>query len=639
MPTPTVDNVPRPAAAGYGARIGDYLFRLGAGPGRELRVQSAPPQAQRIQTSEVAEEFVDEFGQVFARSDFTGGENLQYAHDRDNPPDAAARYWDSSGIDVREPAPGEDRVIRLLHTTALIEAVVGTVRMAVTGAGVLYATDGTTTAKSSNPTDAVPVFAADDPHAGEGAVAVNDLAALGSDIYAALGANGIHCDTGAGWAHWSALAAVRVWGAKNRIVASTGDTIAELSGAGVATTLKTIDPDRAFTAVIDGGSAILAGADDGYVYAFTPTGTAGALELAGQDLFQDEQVVSLAYAQGLIFVGTAEPVAAGGVIGRLWRCELTGATLTNRVTVRQWGDASSTLDHAPYGLLGGRDAVIAGVREAAGTMHTWRHDLANAGVQRWLEFAEGDECRMLLSIEGLLFAGIDTGGVFRQTGTFVDEGWLIGPLGDFFSATEKTWIGARMDADVESGQQVVLSYATETSAIDDESSTDWRPVRTDSGGGLADETPMTGVQSRWIAGLLRLTPSDDNTSPSVRSFSFRAFPSDYDVLVQIPVNCSDRLERHNRRGQVRRGRGQDVFATLRTLEGQSVICEVYPLDLIVRGQVVQIDAPVAAVTERGSQTFVALATIRGKESSTAGLSATDGVLGGAVLGGAVMGGS
>lgn len=640
MPTPTVSNVARPAAAGYGARIGDYLFRLGAGPGRELRVQSAPPQAQRIQTSEVAEEFVDDYGQVFARSNLTGGEGLQYAHDRSNPENASSRFWDSFNVDVREPASGDDRVARLLHTTELLEGVAGVVRMAVTSEGRLYTTDGTTTAVSTDP-EGAGTFAASDPHAGEGATQVLDVAALGSTIHAALGANGIHRKLSAGaWAHWNNLAATRVWGLKNRIVASDGSSFYEVTGAGAApTALKTIDTGRTFTAACDGGSAILAGADDGYVYAFTPTGTAGALELAGQDLFQDEQVVSLAYAQALIFVGTAEPVATGGTIGRLWRCELSGASLTGRSLVRQWGDETATLDHAPYGLLGGRDSVIAGVREDANTVNTWRYDLANAGIQRWLVFAEGDECRSLVSVEGLLFAGVDTGGVFRETDTYADEGWLIGPLGDFFTSSEKTWVGARMDAVVNTGEQVVLSYAVEPDAINDADSTDWRTVRTDTGGGLADETPMTGVEARYIAGQIRLTPSPDNTTPEVRSFSFRAFPSDYDVLVQIPVNCSDSLERHNRKALRRRGRGKTVFATLRGLEGQSVLVEVYPLELTIRGQVIQVDAPIAALSERGSQTFVALATVRGKESTDLSVSSTDGVLGGAVLGGVVMGGS
>lgn len=614
MPAPTTSNVLRPQAAGYGCRLDERLFRIAAGPGRELDVQSAPPQAQRLQTSEVPEEFVDEFGQTFARSDFTAGEGLLYAHDRDNPPNASAMFWDSYNIDVSEPTDGSERVLKLLHTTASIEAVSGVVRMAYNGTA-LYVTDGTGLRRTADPNAATPTWADVDPHDSEGAQDVLDVAVLGSHVYAAIATNGIHRDTGSGWAGWNDLEATRLWGAKNRIVASDGDSIYEVTTSGSApTALKTIDPDATFNAVVDGGAAILAGASDGYVYAFTPTGTAGALELAAQDLFQGEQIVSLAYAQGLIFVGTSEPVATGGAIGRVWRCDLSGSfTLTNRQLVRQWGSDTATDDHAPHGMLGTRDEVFMTVYSPAHEENQiWRYDLVNAGIARWHILADGGASRSVLLIGGKLFAGIDTVGVYRQTDTYAPSGWLMSSLGDFYSASDKTWVAARLDADVVVGEQVTLRYSTQQDAVLDYQDDGWFNVRVDNGSILADETIMSGVTSRYITGQVVLEAGPSNTTPVVRSFGFRAYPADFDILVEIPINVSDRLERHNRRGVRARGRGNREYQALLEYEGIASTLEVFEIDLVARGQLVRVQAPMAALTERGSQTQFALATFRGR---------------------------
>lgn len=639
MPAPTTTNVERPAAAGYGCRLNSRLFRLAAGPDRELRARSAEPQAQRLQTSEVPEEFVDEYGQTFARSDFSGGEGLQFAHDRTNPPNASSQFWDSRNIDVSAPADGSDKVIRLLHTTERSDTISGTVRLAWTGTA-LYATDGQTLSKSTNPTATTPTWAAENPHAGEGSQNVLDVAALGSDIYAALTTNKIHRNTGGGWAHWSDLAATRIWGIKNRVMASTGVTLYEAAAAAGSTALKTIDPSQTFNACVDGGAAILAGASDGYVYAFTPTGTAGALELAAQDLFQGEQVVSLAYAQGLIFVGTAEPVAAGGKIGRLWRCELSSAfTLTSRQLVRQWGDVDVTIDRAPYGLYGTRDAVYAVVREDGSETHSWRYDLATAGLVRWFIFSAAGVSRSVLLVNGRLFAGIDASGVWRQTSSYAPSGWLIGPAGDFYSASDKTWVAARLDADVDDGEKVTLQYSTQIGSMLDDNGPGWANIRIDTGSPIGDETVMSGVTSRYIIGQVVLTASPAGTSPTVRSFGFRAFPADYDVVVQLPINVSDQIERHNRRARRVRGRGLREYLALLEFEGIASTLEVFELGLVARGQIAQIDAPVAVLSERGSVTQFAMAVFRGRRvAEGTGSVAESGTVGGHILGSLTVGG-
>ena len=47
-----------------------------------MNINTAPLQAQAIQTSETPEDFQQEFGQIFSRTDFAGGSGLDKAHKR-----------------------------------------------------------------------------------------------------------------------------------------------------------------------------------------------------------------------------------------------------------------------------------------------------------------------------------------------------------------------------------------------------------------------------------------------------------------------------------------------------------------------------------------------------------------------------
>ena len=86
MPLPSTSNVSNPLAFGYQAQISDgitdILLRLAVAPGRELTITTAPLSAQQVNTAQVPEEFRAEFGQSFARSDFSGGAGLDQAHSR-----------------------------------------------------------------------------------------------------------------------------------------------------------------------------------------------------------------------------------------------------------------------------------------------------------------------------------------------------------------------------------------------------------------------------------------------------------------------------------------------------------------------------------------------------------------------------
>ena len=63
---PSSANTANPQGLGYEADLDDLFLRFAAGPGRQLRIDTAPLQAQSINTSETPEDFQQEFGQIYS---------------------------------------------------------------------------------------------------------------------------------------------------------------------------------------------------------------------------------------------------------------------------------------------------------------------------------------------------------------------------------------------------------------------------------------------------------------------------------------------------------------------------------------------------------------------------------------------
>jgi hypothetical protein len=626
MPAPTTASVDNPRAMGYGVALGTALFRPAYGPGRELQIQTAPLEAPSLDTRTNPEELNEEFGRTFARDDFTGGEGLDFAHSRAERRAKDSRYFDSKNIALSRANPGELRDIRLLHGTERIFTSANTMRMAWDGT-TLYVSDGTTVRSCTDPTVAVPTFSADDPHAGEGAATVAHLAYLGSTIYAALNGNGIHRKTSGGaWAHWSDIPAARLWSVKSRILATvdtTGSLYEAVAGA-APTPLYTLPAGKTWNDVIDAGDAILAASSDGNIYAFAPDATTAVLRLIAQTPIEGEQPMALGYAQGIVFYATAEQDASG-VIARLWRAELSeGLALVNGQLIRQF-PAVSGVTRIIREITATRDSVYVGIPESATESHLWRYDLVTGGLFRSLvnTGTGGGQVHSILTIAGMTFMGVSGYGVTRETSTYAASGWLIGPLGDFFSSAVKSWVGARLDtANVTNVKTVSLYYSTDPEAILDEAHASWTLVATQDAAGemTTDEYALSGVESRWIAGKVVLTTTGAGT-PTVRSFGFRAVPgggggsANVDKVVQVPVNVSDQLERANKRRVRVKGWGRQVYASLRQFEGEALTMTLYlPGETIaLRGLVESVGAPVQVSAERGSATAYAMVKFRGRE--------------------------
>jgi hypothetical protein len=596
MSLPTVANVARPEAAGYGASLNELLVRLAPSPRIPIVVQTAELQPARFSTESSPEEVLQAFGDVYSLSSAVGGEGLIDRYRRGGGPADATRYWDSRGIDVSPTAQGIPDEIRLISDVDQIDTIAGEGRMANVGAQV-WVTNGQQFRKTDDVLAATPVWTNVDPHDGETATTVEDVATLGSAVYAALGTNEIHRLNGS-WAQWSDVAAVRIWSVKDRIIASSGRDLYEAAAGSSSILLYTLPPGDAWTDAVDAGEVILASATNGFVYSFA-LDQEGDLEIRGQTLLKDEVPRAMAARSNIVWL-----LATQGQELRLWQGEVIGGVIQGLQLLREWFGCGCGV------LTATRDRVLAGVSEPDGS-YLWRLQLETAGLSR-AQKVGSERILGLLVIDGVTVVSSRTEGVFRETDQLVEEGWLMSPLADFFRADEKSWVTAWADVIVGDGESVELFYATSRDALFDVDSPLWIPVRGYTSDSEGQEIGLGDVVSRALALLVRLQPSSANTSPRVRSISSRAYPGRGDVLIQLPVDVSDQIERPGKRLLRINGWGKKVYGALRDREGSAVVCRLFRTQDRIRGLIESVATPVPVVTPRGTVTQVSIVTVRGR---------------------------
>jgi hypothetical protein len=597
MSLPTTTTVSRPQAAGYGAALGELLVRLAPSPQIPIVVQTAQLQPARFTTESSPEEVLQAFGDVYSLSSAVGGEGLIDRYRRGGAARDSIRYWDSRGIDVSPTAEGLPDEIRLLHDVDRIDTIAGEGRMANLGS-VVWVTNGNEFRKTTNVLATTVTWTNDDPHDGETPTTVEDVAVVGNEVYAALGANEIHRWDGSSWSQWSDVEAVRVWSVKDRVLASDGQDLYEAAAGTGSVLLYTLPPGVTWTDAADAGEVIIASATNGFVYSFGIDQN-GDLEVRGQTLLKDETPRALTARSNIVWI-----LATQGQELRLWQGQMVGGTIQNLQLLREWFGCGCGV------LTATRDQVIAGVSEPDGS-YLWRLQLETAGLSRAQKIANS-RILGLLVVDGITVVSARQDGVFRDSERLVSEGWIMSPLADFFRAEEKSWVTAWADVLAQEGQRVELFYATNRDALFNVDSPLWFPVRSYSNNSEGDEVGIGDVVARSLALLARLTPGPDNTSPRVRSLSARSYPGKGDIIIQLPVDVSDQIERNGKRLLRINGWGQQVYSALRQREGGATLCRLFRTGDQVRGLIESVATPIPVVTKRGTVTQVSIVTIRGR---------------------------
>ena len=305
---PSPSNTSAPQSKGYEANLDDLLLRFAVGPGRQLNINTAPLQAQAIQTSETPEDFQQEFGQIYSRTDFSGGSGLDKAHRRNKGVLDFTRFWDSKGVDVFSGKEvGQEYKVSLLKNTEELSSSTNTNLYMEEMGGSIFFADSDVLKRIDTPTaTSITVTSETAPSAGN---AITGLAVLGTQLY--IVANGvIYKRTGASTysAFNSTKTFSKIWSMKGRIVASdTSGDLYQVTSASSPTTMKTLPTGTEWTDLADGGAVVLGAASDGYIYSFADESS--SLTLKGQTFIEGEVPNAIDAAQGFIFYGTFQNTA------------------------------------------------------------------------------------------------------------------------------------------------------------------------------------------------------------------------------------------------------------------------------------------------------------------------------------------
>ena len=619
---PSPSNTSAPESQGFEANLDDLFLRFAVGPGRQMNINTAPLQAHAIQTSETPEDFKQEFGQIFSRTDFAGGSGLDKAHKRNANPNDFQRYWDSKGIDVFSGKQvGQEYKVSLLHDTDEVQTESATnMYMQELGGEIFYAS-GAVLKKVATPltgsasTDGTP----------SGGNNITGMAVLGNKLY--LVANGdiyVRNSAGSYATHNTHKTFDKLWSMKGRLVASaTNGELHEVTSSSSPPTMKALPSGSSWTDVTDGGAVVLACADDGYIYSFADESS--TLTLKGQTFVEGEVPNAIDSAQGLIFYGTYQNTASGK-IGRLYVAEITNANslyvLVNAQLIKQWGDGSTTLDQAPYKIISTRDSIYTGIIDSASKTNLWRYYLPTGGIARDLEFAESGKVEGIAVFSDRLFATVSGGGLYRESTNYVSTGYIITPLADFFTSEKKQWVGAKVNTNNVASGSVKLFTSTIAADINDSTASTWAEQVSIFSGTGGDEEVMTLVDGRWIAGKIQINTDDVTQSPEMLSFAIRGFQLVNDLVVDMPINISDQIERPFRKALRIQGQGDLVYQALRNKEGKNVQLEIFRPDTLLRGIIENVSSPIEEISPRGSVTMYCLVRYRGSkvvQTSTSGV--------------------
>ena len=633
---PSPSNTSQPEAQGFEANLDDLFLRFAVGPGRQMNINTAPLQAQAIQTSETPEDFQQEFGQIYSRTDFSGGEGLDKAHRREGTPTDFSRFWDSKGINVFHADEDTSYSVKLLNDVEqkTLTFTSDNNYLAQTTNGYMYISDASDIYQSTD--EGVTWNAMTSTSI---TYTVHGIAAFGNDLFVVAGDGGTNkqllsyvqsTDTWTDESLGSSFTGyfTGIWFAKGGLFVSGKSTTAEylwesspftknFSGDFQSTSaLIVTEPTHEFTDVIDAGAVVLAGHTDGNIYSLKIDG--GTWSLKGQTKISFEEVHSLAASEGLVFIGTK---GFQSNTGRFFTADLTVAdnlyVLTNRQLVKQWDNG---VDQSPHSMFVTRDSVYMGIHESTTETNLWRYYLPTAGIARDLSITHTADADA--KITGITQTGTTTAkfisvvngvGVFKETDTYVETGYIVTALADFYTSEKKQWVGAKLNTNGVSAGTVELATSTIPTDIDNIDSPTWQNQITIASGVGGDEEVLELVDGRWITAKLTITTSDTSQSPELLSFAIRGFQLVNDLVVDMPINISDQIERPFRKALRINGQGELIYQALRNKEGKNVQLEIFRPDTLLRGIIENVSSPIEEISPRGSVTQYCIVRFRGSK--------------------------
>jgi hypothetical protein len=627
---PTTADVANPRRKGYDFRLDNLLFRTSVSNDRQLIIRTAEFPSQQIDLRQNPEDITTNIGQIFSRNDFSGGQGLDYAHKRTNTDKDTTRYFDSKGVDVFAADTEVSYEIKLHHTMQDkgITFTGSKNYMAQTTNGYLYVTDDTTVYKSTDNGDTWNAMTSTNIN-----YAIHGIVSFGNDLFVVASDGSTNkqllyynfvADTWTDENLGSTFVGyfTGIWFVKGRLIVTGKSTTAEylweteafahnFSGDfAVADATITTEPTHEFTAVADAGAVILVGSTDGNIYSLKDV--SGTLQLQGQSRVGDEEVHSINALEGIIFYGTQE---YGTNIGRLYKSQLTVAdnlyVLGDRQLLKEWDNNVLT---APHAMFASRDSIFLGVQENTTEVYLWRYYLPTASLARDKKLTGQGIVSTIKQSGGKFIAVVEgtNGGVSKETELYEEDGYIITPNIDFFTSEVKQWVGTTIEHDeIVDTRRIQCFISTRPDTINSSTSPNWE-LANDSTQGFGGDEVQINRNARYLNMKVVLKATDDKTgTPVFRSVSARALPRPQLVVIDIPVNISDQVERPNRKRIKVRNLGETIYQELKQKEGDSVTLELYSPQETIRGVVESVAYPVINDANIGSVTQYCTVRIRG----------------------------
>jgi hypothetical protein len=615
----TQAEVSNPKRKGYDFRVDNQLYRAAIGPGRDMTIQSSDVADAGVNVRQNAEDFTSNIGRVFSRNNFSGGSNLDEAHKRGSTEKDTMRFWDSQGIDVFKKDLGESYNIQLLNTTDNIRSLSSSDNdnyLAVVGTAIYVADDATLYKSTDNGQNFSTVST--------GLTAgyhIKGLAAHGDLLYIVANngsAGEIEQLTSGGTSTQKSTAQIfdGIWSVKGQFIVSAGTTIHAYDGATtVGSALITLPSGQSWTDVADAGAVVLATATDGRIYSLKDV--SGTFTPKGQTEITSEIPTCIAESNGIIFYGTREDQTGSKKIGRLYRADLRVAddlyVLGNNQLIKEWDTAG--IDNSPQEIYSTRDSIYVGVKESASTSFLWRYYLPTAGIARYYKAAAGGLVKGINKVDEKFLFTVGASGLYQQTGNFETNGFLITPPADFFTAESKQFVGTEIETEeLNSGESVDIFISNKFEAINNSSDSTWQLELSQQSGTGGEEVQLQRV-ARYVTAKIELNGNGTST-PKFKSLQIRALARPELVVVQIPVNISDRVERPFRKPIRVKNLGETIYQSLKQKEGDAVTLELFDPAEIIRGVVEKISYPIQSNPNIGSVTQYAILTVRGTRQQT-----------------------
>ena len=624
---PTTASVTNPHRRGYDFRIDTKLFRAATAPDREMVIRTEEFPNQQINLKQNPEDISTNIGQIFSRNNFSGGQGLDIAHRRNAQENDAIRFWDSAGVDVFNIDKGENYTVKLLHqmSTSVERATSSTTGhnyMAKVGTK-LYASDDETLYYSNDGGD---TWSTQSENLTAG-YKITGLAAHGTDLYITANngsAGEIELlpdadESSAGTSSQKMSAAVydKIWAVKGQFLVSIGNSIHAYNGdTTVGSSIITLPTGQTFTDVCDAGAVILATATDGYIYSIKDV--TGTLTAKGQTEISGETPTCIAEAQGFVFYGTKETQTGSTTIGRLYRAEVVVAddlyVVGNNQLIKEW--ENSSVDSSPKKLYVDRDSVYTGIKESTTEANLWRYYLPTGGLSRSYkcDISSGtlDVISGIENVNTKFVVLVQQEGVFLQQSTYEAEGYLILPNVDFYTSDEKQWVGTTVEHEtIEDARRVQCFISTKFEDINSPASTNWL-LTNDSSTGRGNQESQINENSRYLVSKIVLQANGDfSGTPAFNSIAVRALPRPQVVVVDLPVNISDQVERPGRKRIKVKNLGEAIYQELKEFEGDSITLEIYDPAETIRGVVESVAYPVINNASIGSVTQYCTVRVKG----------------------------